>query len=135
MELFFSTEGRIKRTQFWIGFIVLIVIGIFVSIISAAISEWISALFSLILLFPAAALTLKRLRDRGRKNLTAWLIAYLAPGTLSNLLQAAGIGFEKQEFAGVTVSSPTLLGTILLTLSFVVFIVAVIDLGFLKGKE
>ncbi|MEM9330991.1 MAG: DUF805 domain-containing protein [Pseudomonadota bacterium] len=135
MELFFSTEGSIKRKQFWIGFVILIIIGLLVSIISAAISEWISALFSLILLFPAAVLTLKRLRDRGRENPIAWLIAYLAPGTLSNLSQAAGIGFEKQEFAGVTVSSPTLLGTILVTISFVVFIVAVIDLGFLKGKE
>ncbi|MEM6847634.1 MAG: DUF805 domain-containing protein [Pseudomonadota bacterium] len=142
MSLLFGMTGKIGRGQFWLGLFVLVLVGIVMSLLVAGLSltlgrvgQWISFGILLLLLYPAVALSRKRLRDRGRNNLNVWLIAYLAPGMISNFAQTAGIGFVNETFGGLTVSSPTTLGTVLLASGFLAFVVAIIDLGFLRGNE
>lgn len=142
MSLLFGMTGKIGRGQFWLGLVVLIVVSIVASLLVAGLSltmgrvgQWLSFGILLLLLYPAVALSRKRLRDRGRNHLNAWLIAYLAPGVVANFAQTAGIGFVSETFGNLTVSSPTMLGTVLLAAGFLAFVVAIIDLGFLKGKE
>jgi len=142
MNLLFGTEGTIGRGKFWIGFLILFVVGILVSLLVTGlvlalgtVGRWISFGILLILLYPAVVLSMKRLRDRGRDNLNIWLFAYFAPGVLVNFAQTTGIGFVQEDLGGLTVSSPTALGGSLTFLAFLAFIVAIVDLGLLKGAE
>ncbi|MET1412312.1 DUF805 domain-containing protein [Roseibium sp. HPY-6] len=141
MNLLFGTAGKIGRGRFWIGFLILFVVGLLVSLLVTGIAlalgdigQWIGFGILLLLLYPAIALSLKRLRDRGRSNPGAWLFVYFAPGVLMNFAQTAGIGFVQEDFGGLTVSSPTALGGSLMALGFLAFVVAIVDLGFLRGK-
>ena len=142
MSLLFGTQGQIGRGRFWIGFLILFVAGVLMSLAVTSLvlalgqlGQWIGFALLLLFLYPAVVLSMKRLRDRGRRHIKLWLIAYFAPGTLANFAQTAGIGFAREEIGGLTVSSPTALGGALLLLSLFAFLVAIVDLGFLKGSE
>ena len=142
MKLLFGTSGKIGRGRFWIGFMILFVVAVLMSLVVTGLvlglghlGQWIGFGLLLLFLYPAVALSLKRLRDRGRTHITAWLIAYFAPGTLANFAQTAGIGFSHENVGGLTVSSPTALGSMLLMFAFLAFAVAIVDMGFLKGKS
>ena len=142
MWLLCGTEGTSGRGRFWSGFLILFVAGIVMSLAVTGLvlalgqlGQWIGFALLLIFLYPAVALSVKRLRDRGRRHIKLWLIAYFAPGTLANFAQTAGIGFAREEIGGLTVSSPTALGGALLLLGLLAFLVAIVDLGFLKGRE
>lgn len=141
MSLLFGTKGQIGRARFWIGFLILFVAGILMSLAVTGLvlalgrlGQWIGFGLLLLFLYPAVVLSLKRLRDRGRSHISLWLIAYFAPGTLANFAQTADIGFAVEEIGGLTVSSPTALGGTLIFLGFLAFVVALVDLGFLKGR-
>ncbi|WP_434055779.1 MAG: DUF805 domain-containing protein [Roseibium sp.] len=141
MSLLFSTAGKIGRGRFWVGFGVLFVAGVLLSLLVTGLvlamgqlGQWIGFGILLLFLYPAVALSMKRLRDRGRANIRLWLLAYFAPGTLVNFAQTAGIGFTREEIGGLTVSSPTALGGTLVFLAFFAFVVAIVDLGFLRAR-
>lgn len=142
MSLLFGMKGQIGRGRFWIGFLILFVAGVLMSLVVTGLvlvlgqlGQWIGFGLLLFFLYPAVALSMKRLRDRGRSHINLWLIAYFGPGTLANFAQTAGIGFAREEIGGLTVSSPTALGGALIVLGFLTFVVALVDLGFLKGRE
>lgn len=66
-QLFFSFEGRIRRSHFWIGWLVCLGAGV--------VAGWlpvIGAVISLALIWPNLAITVKRLHDMGH---TGWLAA------------------------------------------------------------
>ncbi|WP_306141733.1 DUF805 domain-containing protein [Roseibium sp. MMSF_3412] len=141
MNLLFGTEGKIGRGRFWIGFLILFVAGVLLSLAVTGLvlafgqlGHWIGFALLLLFLYPALVLSLKRLRDRGRAHISAWLVAYFAPGTLANFAQTAGIGFTFEEIGGIIVSSPAALGGALMVFGLVAFAVAIVDLGLLKGK-
>lgn len=142
MSLLFSAQGRIGRGRFWAGVLILFGIGVLMSLVVTGLvlalgqtGQWIGFALLLLFLYPAAVLSMKRLRDRGRAHLNLWLIAYFAPGILANFAQTAVIGFTHEDIGGIPVSSPTALGGTLLGFGFLAFAVAIVDLGFLKGKE
>lgn len=141
MSLLISTQGRIGRKPFWLGFLILILTSALIgfglaalSLTGSGIGALLAAVLGLVLLYPAAALTVKRLRDRGRRNLWAWMMVYLVPGQLVNLGQALGVGFEEVRFGDIVTTSPNALGATLLAVSFATFASAVVDLGILKGQ-
>lgn len=66
-QLFFSFEGRTRRSHFWIGWLVCLGLGV--------VSGWIPVLgllLSIALIWPNLAITVKRLHDMGH---TGWLAA------------------------------------------------------------
>ncbi|MBB1179707.1 DUF805 domain-containing protein [Brevundimonas aurantiaca] len=66
-KLFLSFEGRIRRSHFWIGWLILLGVGV--------VAGWlpiIGGLISLALIWPNLAITVKRLHDMGK---TGWLAA------------------------------------------------------------
>ena len=66
-QLFFSFEGRTRRSHFWIGWLVCLGVGV--------VAGWlplIGAVISLALIWPNLAITVKRLHDMGQ---TGWLAA------------------------------------------------------------
>ena len=142
MSLFFSTDGQIGRGKFWLGSLILLAIWIGLGLLTAlitmplgALGAWIGFAVLLLFLFPYAVLATKRLRDRGRDNVVPWLVAYLAPGIVVNFAQTAGIGFRTDRFGDLAVSTPNALGTVLIGIGFLAFIVAIIDMGILPGKR
>ena len=82
--LFTSLEGRIGRQTFWMGVIVLIVISIIASVLDGILGTMgesgfgiISAVVSLIMLYPSIMLYAKRWHDRGKSGW--WTLIILVP--------------------------------------------------------
>jgi uncharacterized membrane protein YhaH (DUF805 family) len=134
MDLFLSTQGRIGRGAFWGGMIGLIVVGMVAALVTGA-QGFVGVIISLVLLYPVVALVLKRLRDRGRANPGIWAAIYLVPGQLVNLMQATGIGFSPMQVEGVTMMQPDFLGMIVTFAALIAFLCALVDLGFLAGRN
>lgn len=88
-KLFLSFEGRIRRTHFWIGWLILLGVNVVIG--------WIPIvnLFSLVLIWPNLAISVKRLHDMGK---TGWLIAI--PWVASTVLVI--VGFVMVGAAAVT---------------------------------
>mgnify|MGYP006196938053 FL=1 len=65
-KLFLSFEGRIRRSHFWIGWLILLGVNVVIS--------WIPFinLLGIVLIWPNLAISVKRLHDMGK---TGWLIA------------------------------------------------------------
>jgi|GEM_PF-4918976 len=135
MALYTSFDGSITRKPFWLGLLGLFAVGITIRILTVPLRQfgvWVGLLVSVALLYPALALTTKRLR--GRANIRLWLGIYFVPGVLLNIAQALGIGFEQMTISGMEITLPTGWGLILSALAGIVALVALVDLGFLKGK-
>lgn len=65
-KLLFSFEGRARRSHFWIGWLILLGVGV--------VAGWIpilGGLISLALIWPNTAISVKRLHDMGQ---TGWLV-------------------------------------------------------------
>ena len=71
-NLFFSFEGRIRRTHFWVGWLILLGVGVVVGWI-----PFIGWLISIALIWPNLAIVVKRLHDMGRSGWLA-VIPYAA---------------------------------------------------------
>lgn len=137
-QLYTSFDGSITRKPFWLGLLGLLAVGLTIGIVTlplGKLGEWVALLVSLALLYPALALSIKRLRDRGRTNLPLWLAIYFVPGVLLNVFQTLGIGFNHITMGDVSVMQPTGIGLILTFAAAIVALMALVDLGFLKGKR
>lgn len=84
-HLFFSFEGRTRRSHFWIGWLVCLGLGV--------VFGWIALLgfvLSIALIWPNLAITVKRLHDMGH---TGWLAAIpYAVGILGTIVAFIMIG-------------------------------------------
>ena len=65
-SLFLSADGRIRRSEFWIGWLVIFAVN--------ALLGWVIPLLSILLIYPTVCIFSKRLHDMGK---TGWL--QLAP--------------------------------------------------------
>jgi uncharacterized membrane protein YhaH (DUF805 family) len=84
-------DGRINRQRYWIGALILIVIGLVLQMVGYMIGgEALAIIFGLTLLYPCFAINVKRAHDRGRPT---WLIVvFFAVLILVNVLQLLGLG-------------------------------------------
>jgi len=85
--LFFSSQGRINRTRFWQGYVVLLVLNVVISMLISTLG----IIVSLALLYPTIVLSIKRAHDRDHSGHFLWLS--LIP--LVNLWVFVEIGFLK----------------------------------------
>ncbi len=160
MDLFTSFDGRIPRSSFWLGTLGLILIS-FVSIFVIGLffartgyfPRLVPLIITLALLYPAAAITVKRLHDRNKPAMP-WLLIFFLPGIVSNLMKAFKIDYtvvdmqEAIETGGMMgmgrmrsmfgmgefeMLAPGSIATAVSLISFVVGIWVLIELGFLKG--
>lgn len=156
MRLFTSFDGRISRRSFWLGMLGMIVISFgFIFLLGSlfattgTIPQYAPIIISLLLLYPAAAISVKRLHDRNKAAMP-WLVIFFAPGFVSNIMQSFKIDYTVMKMSEMTNSggmmgmlnmgSDEVLipGTIAMTvgaISMVVGIWALIELGFLKGSN
>lgn len=151
MELFTSFEGRIARGQWWIGVIVLLVIVLVVQFALGAVfgdgffGRFLSLLVSLALLYPALALAVKRLADRGHPPMPRLALFY-GPGVLLTLLDTFRIGYRRlgdtgmpmMQVEGMPGPDTMMPGTLPMVVGFIAMIAglwALVELGILKGDE
>ena len=145
MSMFTGFEGRINRAKWWLGAIILLVVGVIIAMILSAIlgaSMWggatvapdgtitydlsvlrLAAIAQLItfviVVYPWLSLTTKRLNDRDRPRALAYV--FLLPSVLSILVGLLGLA---------TMTSIAWLTT-LITLAIGIW--ALVELGILKG--
>jgi len=150
LKLYTSFEGRANRKPFWLAMLALVVISLVIdlgfviylaarsglpaSANASAWEPWVNNLASqvkfanvgleFILLYPSAALMVKRLHDRNRTGYLA--VLGLAPGLVYNLADLAG--FNSGDPAKMNV-----LEIVLLVVTSIVGIWFFIELGCLRG--
>jgi uncharacterized membrane protein YhaH (DUF805 family) len=129
-RLYLTTDGRIGRQDFWIGLIGLIVVGIVVSLILAAlfgIASFAGRLLGFIpqlaLAYPGYCLFAKRFQDRDKPG--AYGAIPIGVGLLITLLGLTGLTGDP--------ASPNILGWLLNLVNLAVFVWVVIELGILRG--
>lgn len=138
-ELLTSFDGRIARGRFWLGVLVLVVVAIVIAIIVGIVlgdtflGRFVMLLVSLGLLYPAIALTVKRLADRDKPPMPRVAIFFL-PGLLLSVFDTFQIGYRAMPPG---MGGPGMMpGNFVLALgliSMIVTIWAIIELGILKG--
>jgi uncharacterized membrane protein YhaH (DUF805 family) len=152
-----SFDGRIGRQQFWIGAVIVAVASIVLSFIVFNIfgvgfapdaqqaenpdalmrysskSGWANLAVMAILAWPALAVTLKRRHDRGSAG--RGLIANFLLSAFLLLLQAIGVGYGIQVFAGMPMMMPTPIVAGLGIIAGLYGLFLLIVMGFLRGDE
>lgn len=129
-NLFMSMEGRIGRQNYWIGLVILIVIGIIISQLIAflfgytnLLARLLNFIYVIAIAYPAYALMAKRFQDRGKNGTLAGILIGLS--ILGALLGLFGLTGDPL--------APNTFGTILGLATLVVAIWYLIELGFLRG--
>jgi uncharacterized membrane protein YhaH (DUF805 family) len=132
--LYTSFNGRINRGPYWFGTIILGVVAFVILLTVGALLgvsifapdfrfKLISLFLAALLLFPSAALMVKRLNDRDRP---AWLAGlFLAPNLIRGFTDVIGMTGNRL--------APNFLDVLLGFLAFVVGIWAFVELGCLRG--
>ena len=140
-ELFTRFDGRIDRKTWWIGVVILFVALVIVSVIlgflfgDGLIGRLLVMLLGLAALWPAAALAVKRLHDRGRPALPR-VALFFGPGMIVNFLNTFNIGYRPMRIpGGDVVMAPGLVVSALSLAALAAFVWALVELGFLKGDE
>lgn len=151
MSMFTGFAGRINRAKWWLGTIILMVVGVILYFILAAIfgagaitdpTQIASmmrtiAILQIVLLailaYPTTALMMKRLNDRDRPSYFAYI--FWAPTVLTVLGGLLGLTMTMTDMGGVAIPTQTGLGWVLTIASLAVGIWALIELGILKGTD
>ena len=139
--LYTSFDGRINRKPLWIASVILFVVAIIISIVvllpisavNTTLGALASLILSLVLLFPGAALGVKRLHDQGKSGLL--MIVFIIPGLILQIGDLLGMTGSYQIIAGHSIHMPNTLGWFLNLMTFGVAIWALVTLGFLKGNS
>src|SRR6185369_8742487 len=129
-RLYMTTDGRIGRAQFWIGFLVLAAAAIVLSLVVTLIfgplafaTKLVLFIVELILAYPCYALFAKRFQDRGR------------PGNYAAIPVGVYIVIAFLTLLGLTGNvQPNALGVILGVIDLIVGIWILVDLGILRGS-
>jgi uncharacterized membrane protein YhaH (DUF805 family) len=160
LQNFIGFDGRIGRKSWWLGLIILTILGTLVYLVLSAImgnslaaamdpenlknpafvesamrSAHIQGLISTaIFLYPGLALSGKRLNDRDRPS---WLkYVFYAPAVASPVLGFFGLTqVMKDVGGGLVVPYPTTIGLIVTVLTLISGIWMLIELGFLRGTD
>jgi len=139
--LFTSFDGRIARREFWLGILVLIIASFALIFVLGIVLGFLfpmtllSVIGTLIILYPAMALNIKRLHDRN-KGANPWAFIFFGPGILVQFMQITGIGFTAIDVGGVMASYPSNgLVTFLTIVVGIIGLWALVELGFLKGTD
>lgn len=138
-HLYTSFDGRINRQPYWIGTIILAVVNLVISFVVGSLLgvsitapdfrfKLVSLVLTVLFLYPAAALMVKRLHDRDRP---AWLAAlFLAPTPIKSVINLIGTTGNQVN--------PSMLDFLLSSIFAIVFAIvgiwAFIELGCLRGS-
>lgn len=137
--LYTSFDGRINRKRFWTASFIMMaaamalsfVIFTPIAVMSPGLGGIATLLFSLALLYPALALGVKRLHDRGRSG--RLMAVFLAPGISLQVGEFFGLTGSLQIVGGEMIYLPNPFGWALNAAVLGVGIWALVELGIRKG--
>lgn len=124
-KLFLSFEGRTRRSHFWVGWLILLGVGV--------VAGWIPVLgflISLALIWPNLAITVKRLHDMGRSG---WFVLIPVLVNLVGGIIAAimiGVGVLAQH-SSLEAEDPFAFFAIMAPAFGIIALIALLDLIFL----
>jgi uncharacterized membrane protein YhaH (DUF805 family) len=130
--------GRGRRA-FWLGLLIFVLFGLGLSLLTLPLSRGAGPmvrlggfLVSLGLLYPLAALVVKRLHDR---NMPAkpWAYVYLAAVTVFSFVNTLKIGFVVRQIGSVTIETPGAAAYAVLVVCMLINLGMFIVLAFLRG--
>ena len=135
-KLYLEANGRIGQKDFWIGWLILFVVGIVLGMVLAGMPQ-ISGIVGLLLIYPGVCLFSKRLHDFGKSG---WLAAI--PYGISGIVQvlgllaafgiATGMGSGNAAMTGGAMAGLAGLGLFFLC-AFIVLIAFLLWVGLSKG--
>ena len=144
-DLLFSFEGRIPRSHYWGGVLVLSVLAFIIALVtvllfanegvpfSAKSLVRVNSLIGLCMLYCGAALMTKRVKDRDRP---LWLVKlFLIPYGLILVGEIFGITATHDVVDGEFLRTSTTIGNVLEALNLCVMVWALVELGFLRGTR
>jgi len=150
-----SLEGRTSRLPYWLASLVIMLFSLCSYIVLSLVfdlpllpqyryetadalvahkqSQGILSLVNfLVIAYPSFAVMAKRLQDRGKSWI--WNVLYLGPSVAFSVLSALNLAtIPRHSLNGNFVGFPTLLGGLTLIALFIIGLVSIIDLGFLRG--
>jgi uncharacterized membrane protein YhaH (DUF805 family) len=139
VQLFTSFEGRISRRRFWFGLLVFVAIGLGLSLLMLPLSRGAGPMLrlagfivSLGLLYPLAALVVKRLHDRDMPAMP-WAYIYVSAITVFSFINTFKIGFVHRQIASVTIETPGAAAYAVLAVCMLTNLGMFIVLAFLRG--
>lgn len=140
MELFTKFDGRISRKGFWMGFLGMLALSLIagtlmISVLPAGIMlTLVQIILSAGILYIWSAVLVKRLHDRN-KPASLWLVIFLGPVVLYQIMSIFKIGYKPMELAGTVFMVPGIAPLAVMWVSTAVGLWMVIELGFLKGTS
>ncbi len=138
MELFTKFDGRVSRKGFWMGFLGILAVSLGAGwlMLSLPLAGIVLTLVQIILsagiLFIWSAVLVKRLHDRN-KPAVPWLVIFLAPSVLYQIMGIFKIGYKPMELAGNVFMVPGTGAMVMMWVSIAVGVWMVVELGFFKG--
>lgn len=140
MALFTSFDGRISRRAFWLGFLVMAVVGVAIGLgLLAALPAGMGLKIVQLIVLAAmcyiwAAVVVKRLHDRDKPAMP-YAVIFLGPAILNSVMKIFLIGHTAVDIAGVEVAVPGLPAMIVTYVSIAVSLWMIVELGFFKGAS
>jgi uncharacterized membrane protein YhaH (DUF805 family) len=123
-----STQGRIPRSQWWLGLLVLVIVGVvlagvvYLAFGATTMGIIATLILQVLLLYPSYALSAKRFQDRNKPGGLAWIGIGL--GVVQTIARLAGLS---DPYA------PTAVDYVLGLALLIVGIWYLIELGILRG--
>ena len=99
--LFTSFKGRIRRQHFWIGFIIMIVVAVVISMLPKVVA----VIGSFLILWPMAALYIKRGHDMGKPDTFSYIPIGLS--VISTLISAVWKMQYEEGYKAATMAGDT----------------------------
>jgi uncharacterized membrane protein YhaH (DUF805 family) len=130
-SIYTGFEGRISRRQFWVATILLVIVAVAILMVSLAVAgerDYMAIrlngfVITLVFLYPALAVWVKRLHDRNRPG--TMVIVFLVPWLLHQIMNLIGITGDPTAFNSLDV--------LFFGINLVIGLWFVIDLGLLRG--
>lgn len=132
---YFSIQGRISRSQYWLKFFLpVFIIGIILRLIADAGGrgglEAIPAIFQLLVIWPGIAVLVKRIHDRDKSGALVWaLYGPMIPALLFTII-AVGVAFSGAREVAVGIFA---LSVVLWIVTLLVGIWFFIEFGCMRG--
>jgi uncharacterized membrane protein YhaH (DUF805 family) len=158
VSLFYGLGGRINRAKWWLGSLILLVVGLFlfmfigavfgvrifgdrvsieksVGAITAAQRSWLvlSLVITAIAAYPTTTLMLKRLHDRDRPG---WLVCvFWTPAAVNIVKRILVLGYDTMDVGRTAMLVPAALKSIFAFVIWAVTLWSLVEMGCLKGTS
>jgi uncharacterized membrane protein YhaH (DUF805 family) len=134
MQFYFSLAGRISRSQYWLRFVLpVVIIGAILNGLAVAGGDRLKllhAIFQLVILWPGIAVLVKRIHDRNKSGaLVWWLYGPLVPASVLTIATMVAVALSDRGLAVALAPAAAALWTVVVGIGIWFFI----EFGCMRG--